>query len=384
MLSSMNYTELTKLAEKDDCIQYELFFGPNFPGMHGNFGYVLDVAGSTILKVRPNPGLLHRGFEKLMEQKLWTQNLALIPRICVPDPDPNEVAYCTAVEKIMDIKVPDRAHFLRTITLEMSRLTSFLMGMGALAGMTGLYTFMYRSTDDRDELLNLFEWLTGARIYHIYNTIGGVRRDLPQGWVEQLRKTLDLLESNLPEWDNLCFENPVIQKRLEGIAPITQEEGMHYGITGPALRATGYKADIRLDDPYAAYTWLEYDIPEGLNKGDALSRAVQIRLEYEASIRLIRQALDKLPKGDVKVDIGNPLKLVVPKGDAYSRVESSKGEFGYHVFSQGGLKPYRVSVRGPSLPGGLALCHKHLPGMLIDDVAIWMASFAICPPDFDR
>ncbi len=381
--TAYNYVQLEELSRNDEYIQYELFFGPNFPGMHGNFGYILDVAGSTIVRVRPNPGLLHRGFEKLMEQKSWIQNISLIPRICVPDPDPNEAAYCQAVEKILGFEIPPRAKYIRTITLEMSRLGSYLMGMGALGAMMGVYTAMFRMVNDRDLLLDLFEWLTGARIYHIYNLPGGVRRDLPEGWTEKLLGVLDTLEENLSEWDRLVFENPVVQKRLSGIGPLTADEAVKYGITGPNLRATGFAADVRLDDPYAAYPELDVPLIPG-SGGDALARAVQIRVEFEANIGLLRQAVKKLPGGAFKLDIGNPLKFRVPEGDAYSRVESSKGEYGYHVFSDGGLKPYRVSVRGPSLPGGLALCHKHLPGMLIDDVAIWMASLAICPPDFDR
>lgn len=377
------FVELEELSRNDECIQYELFFGPNFPGMHGNFGYVLDVAGSTILRVRPNPGLLHRGFEKLMERKLWFQNLSLIPRICVPDPDPNEVAYCTAVEKIMDLDIPLRAKYIRSITLEMSRAGSLLMGMGTVGGMIGLYTVMYRMINDRDYLLDLFEWLTGARVYHIYNVPGGVRRDLPEGWTDKLLKTVDLLESHLPEWDRLLYENPVVHRRLTGVGPLTAEEAVGYGITGPALRATGFEADIRVDDPYAAYPELDVEVPVTAG-GDALARAVQVRKEYEATLSLIRQAAAKLPKGEHKVKLGNPLKFTVPEGDAYARVESSKGEFGYHVVSDGGLKPYRVSVRGPSLPAGLSVCHKHLPGMKIDDVALWMASLSVCPPDFDR
>jgi len=265
----------------------------------------------------------------------------------------------------------------------MSRMTSLLMGMGALGAMMGLYTVMYRMMDDREGLLSLFEWLTGARIYHIYNVPGGVRRDIPDGWTEKLEEVLKQLESNIIEWDRLMFENPVVRKRLSGIGPLTQEQAVNWGIGGPSLRATGFKADTRKDDPYAAYPYLDFDIP-ALGGGDALARAVQVREEYILAISLIRQALKKLPGGPFKLDTGNPLKFVVPKGDAYNRVESSKGEYAYHVVSDGGLKPYRVSVRGPSLPGGLALCHEHLPGMLIDDVAIWMASLAICPPDFDR
>jgi len=237
---------------------------------------------------------------------------------------------------------------------------------------------------DRDTLLDLFEWLTGARIYHIYNMPGGVRRDIPEGWTERLLQTLDALESNIPEWDRLVFENPIVIKRLTGIGPLSADEAVGMGIVGPNLRATGFKADVRIDDPYAAYPYLEIERPDAGGGGDALARAVQIRLEYEATIRLIRQAVRQLPGGDYRLKLGNPLRMIVPKGDAYARVESSKGEFGYYVVSDGGVKPYRVSVRGPSLPAGLYLCNKHLPGMLIDDVAIWMASLAVCPPDFDK
>jgi NADH-quinone oxidoreductase subunit D len=262
-------------------------------------------------------------------------------------------------------------------------MTSFLMGMGALGAMMGLYSVMYRMLTDRDHLLDLFEWLTGHRIYHMYNLPGGVRRDLPEGFKHKLEQLLEELEFNLKEWDSLLFENPVVHRRLKGIGTLTPDQAVQFGLVGPNLRATGFTADVRKDDPYAAYPYLDFDVitTEG---GDALSRAVQIRKEYEMTIGLIRQILKKLPGGETKVFFGNPLKFRVPPGDTYARVESSKGEYGYYVVSDGGIRPYRVSVRGPSLPAGLVLCHEHLPGMRIDDIAIWMASLGVCPPDIDR
>lgn len=377
------YTTLEKISENDDHILYDLFFGPNHPGMHGNFGYVLDMVGTEILKVRPNAGQLHRGFEKAMENKLWAQNISLIPRVCVPDPDPNEVAYCQAVEAIMGVDVPMRAKYIRSIVLEMSRLGSFLMGMGGVAGALGHYTTMYLMMIDRDLILDLFEALTGARVYHIYNIPGGVRRDIPEGWTDKLLALCDRLDQKLPEWDRLLYENPVVQDRLKGLGYISAEEAMASGITGPSLRACGVAADVRIDTPYAAYGEIEVGINLS-GGGDALARAVQVRLDFEEAVRIIRRLVAALPGGDFKLDVGNLAKLRVPAGDAYSKVESSKGEFGYYVVSNGGLKPYRVSVRGPSMPAGMYLCHKHLRGMKIDDVAVWMASFAICPPDIDR
>ncbi len=377
------YTTLEKLRESGEMAEYDLFFGPNHPGMHGNFGYVLTMVGTQIVRVRPNAGMLHRGFEKAMEQKGWMANVALIPRVCVPDPDPNEVAYCQAVEKLLGCEVPARGRFLRSITLELSRLGSLYMGMGGLAGALGHYSTMYLMMIERDLILDRFEALTGARVYHIYNVPGGVRNDAPEGWFESVSKLLDHIESKMPEYDRLLYENHVVWDRLSGLAPITAEEAMATGITGPSLRATGVKADIRVDAPYAAYPDIEVRIPVS-GGGDALARAVQVRLDFEESVRQLRQLLATVPGGPVHADLGNLAKLKVPAGDAYSKVESSKGEFGYYVVSDGGEKPYRVSVRGPSMPAGLTLCHKHLPGMKIDDVAAWMMSFAICPPDIDR
>lgn len=377
------YTTLEKLREAGEYAEYDLFFGPNHPGMHGNFGYVLTMVGTEIVKVRPNAGMLHRGFEKAMENKPWAANLSLIPRVCVPDPDPNEVAYCQAVEKLLGCEVPMRARFLRSITLELSRLGSLYMGMGGLAGALGHYSTMYLMMIERDLILDRFEALTGARVYHIYNIPGGVRNDAPEGWLESVSRLLDHIEAQMPEYDRLLYENPVVWKRLEGLAPISAQEAMESGITGPALRACGVKADIRVDAPYAAYDQVQVDIFTS-GGGDALARAVQVRLDFAESVRILRRLIAAIPEGPVHAELGNLAKLRVPAGDAYSKVESSKGEFGYYVVSDGGEKPYRVSVRGPSLPAGLYLCHKHLPGMKIDDVAAWMMSFAICPPDIDR
>jgi NADH-quinone oxidoreductase subunit D len=377
------YTTLTKRAEKDDREVYDLFFGPNHPGMHGNFGYVLEMEGTQIVKVRPNAGMLHRGFEKSMENKRWVQNLSLIPRVCVPDPDPNEVAYCQAVEAIMGVEVPRRARYIRSVVLELSRLGSFLMGMGGVGGALGHYSIMYLMMESRDRILDLFEELTGGRVYHIYNIPGGVRRDIPPGWKQKVLDLVDHLEKRIPEYDRLLYENPVVHTRLQGLAPLSEEEALTSGIVGPNLRASGVKADVRVDAPYAAYDEVEVNI-ECSGGGDALARAVQVRMDYLEAIRIIRRLLAKIPDGSFKLDLGNLMKLKVPAGDAYSKVESSKGEFGYYVVSNGGMKPYRVAVRGPSLPAGLYLCHKHLPGMKIDDVAVWMATLAICPPDIDR
>ncbi|MEO0237711.1 MAG: NADH-quinone oxidoreductase subunit D [candidate division WOR-3 bacterium] len=374
---------LTYLGKDQQYEKYELFFGPNHPGMHGNFSYILTVEGHTIKKVDPDPGLLHRGFEKLAERRKWMQNIALIPRICVPEPDINEVIYSIAVEKLMGVEVPLRAQYIRTIILEMARIGSFLFGFGGIGGATGLYTASYWSFSDRDYLLDLFEWLTGARVYHMFIIPGGVRRDLPSGWTDKLSETVDYLQKRLYEYDRLIYNNPLIVKRLTGIGKLTKEEAIEYGITGPNLRATGVKYDTRKMVPYAAYDRIDFEIPIQ-TEGDGLARAIQKREEFQLSLDIIKKAIKDLPDGPVRAKMPNPLKFKVPKGEVYVKIESSRGEHAYYIVSDGSDKPYRMAVRGGSYTAGLVLAQKILVGMRIEDVALWMATMDICPPDFDR
>ncbi len=375
---------LFEMGMEDQYKKYELFFGPNHPGMNGNFSYIITVEGHTIVKVEPDPGQLHRGFEKLVEQRLWMQNIALIPRICVPEPEINEIGYSMAIERLMGVEVPTRGKFLRTITAEMARLGAFLLGFGGIGGSTGLYTAPNWSIGDRDYLLDLFEWITGARVYHMFNIPGGVRRDVSQEWIDKLLKTVDYLESRLPEYDRLIYNNPVIVHRLKGLAKIEKEDAIKYSITGPNLRACGIPYDVRKAYPYAAYPYLDFEVITQ-SEGDGLARAVQRREEFELSIKLIRQAVKLMPKkGPVRAEMPNPLKWRVPKGEVYTKVESARGEHGFYIVSDGGQKPYRMAVRGGSYTAGLIYAKKALVGMRIEDVALWMATMDVCAPDFDR
>ncbi len=377
--------ELRPLKESSDnkYKTYELFIGPNHPGIEGNFSYVLKLEGHHVVEAIPDPGLLHRGFEKLMERRLWTQNLALIPRICVPEPDVNESIYCLAVEKMAGIEVPKRAQYIRTIVLEMARIGSFLFGFAGLGGSTGLYTAMQWAFGDRDYLLDLFEWLTGGRVYHIYQYPGGVKNDLPEGWLDKLSEFLDYLESKLPEYDRLMFQNPIIHKRTVGMGIMSQEDAIENGITGPNLRATGVKYDLRRAQPYLVYDELDFDVPT-TGEGDAYARAMQRRLEMHESIKILRQCIRQMPEGQFRVKVPNPFQFRVPAGTYYSKVETSKGEFGYYIVSNGDIKPYRVYVRGPSYSIGLFYAKKAMAGMRIEDIPVWIHTTDMCPPDFDR
>ncbi|MDQ7795757.1 MAG: NADH-quinone oxidoreductase subunit D [Spirochaetia bacterium] len=360
-----------------------MFIGPNHPGIEGNFALKLTLEGDTIVQARTDAGYLHRGFEKLMEQRLYMQNIAIVPRICVPDPDPNEENYARAIEAIAHIEVPRRAQFIRVMMLELSRIASHLFAFGGFAGTLGLYTMPNWSISDRDRILELFEALTGARIYHIYIIPGGVRRDLPEGFAQRVKDTLFYIESKLPEYDNLLFENSIIRKRSRGIGVIPPEKAMEWGVTGPNLRAAGFAHDVRIDDPYEVYNELEFDIPIA-HESDALARMLVRRKEVEESIRIIRQVLDKMPSGPVWNKQPNPLKWKVPAGDAYVRTESSKGEYAYYMVSNGDVRPYRVHVRGASVTHGVHVLEKLLIGTRIEDASQVMFSLDACPPEVDR
>ncbi len=365
--------------------EYELYFGPNHPGIEGNYALKCRLSGDEVQHLEADGGYLHRGFEKIMEERLWLQNVALVPRICVPDPVPMEETYAHAVEMLGGLEVPVRAQWIRTMVLEMSRLTAHLFYFGGHAATIGMYTNMFWGVSDRDLILDLFEELTGARIYHMYITPGGVRRDLPEGFLDRLAKVLDYIETRLPEFDDLFFSNPVMVNRATGTGRLTQEQALAWGVTGPNLRACGLPFDLRRDDPYLVYPELEFDIPteEG---GDALARTLVRRAEVIQSIRILRQVIARLPgiAGPIRCPLPNPLAWNVPAGTAYARTESSKGELAFFVVSVGGPKPWRVHVRGPSQMHGVHVLERLGRGARLEDIAQIMFTLDACPPEIDR
>ena len=363
--------------------EYNLFIGPNHPGIEGNFALKLTLEGDTIVKARTEAGFLHRGFEKLMEERLFIQNIAIVCRICVPDPDPNEVNYARAIEALANIEVPRRAQFIRVLVLELSRLASHLFTFGGHAGTIGLYTMPNWTVSDRDRIMDLFEELTGGRVYHIYNMPGGVRRDFPAGFASRVRDVLDYIESRLPDYDNLFFNNRILRKRAVGIGVLPRDRALEWGATGPNLRAAGFAHDVRKDDPYEVYSELEFEVPT-LTDSDAYSRLMIRRMEVVQTIGIIRQLLDKIPEGPVWNKQPNPLKWKVPAGDVYVRSESSKGEYAYYMVSDGGVRPYRVHVRGASVTHGVHILENMLVGTRIEDASQLMFSLDACPPEVDR
>jgi NADH-quinone oxidoreductase subunit D len=296
-----------------------------------------------------------------------------------------EVCYSMAVEQIAGIEVPERAQWIRVMQLELSRIAAHLFTFGGHAATTGMYSPMFWGVADRDLILDLFEEFTGGRIYSIYNLPGGVRRELPEGFLQRVTDTLDYIESRLPDYDDLFFKNRVFIKRAKGVGVTEQAMALEYGVTGPNLRAAGLPFDVRRDDPYLVYEQLEFEVPTE-EAGDAWARTLVRRSELIESIRIVRQVVAALPDigGPLRTPIPNPLAWRVPAGESYARVESSKGELAYYVVSDGSEKPWRVHVRGPSSMHAVQVLEELVKGGRIEDVAQTMFSLDACPPEVDR
>jgi len=363
--------------------ELELYFGPQHLGMVGNFSITLKVEGDRILEAAANPGYLHRGFEKLMEYRTWIQNFPMVCRINVVEPDSMEMIYAMAVEKLASIEVPERAHYIRSIYLELARVGSHLFGLWAYANMLGFDTVAQWAMYHRDLILDLFEELTGGRVYHIYIWPGGVRRDFPSGFKDKIVNTLHSIGGCVPDYDATFFNNHLFYERAKRIGRITQEQAKEWGATGQTLRATGMKFDIRKVEPYAAYDKVDWDVPIR-EDGDAYSRVWVIRDEMIESVHMIFKLLDAMPKGPVYNRIPNPFKWKIPKGEVYVRCESSRGELGLYLVSDGEDKPYRVHFRTPSYPNGLIILEKLLENASIADVGNIMISLYVVAPEIDR
>ena len=363
--------------------ELELYFGPQHLGMVGNFSITLKVEGDRILKAEANPGYLHRGFEKLMELRSWIQNFPLVCRMNVVEPDSMEMTYAMGVEKLAGIEVPERAHYIRSVYLELARVGSHLFGLWAYANMLGFDTVAQWAMYHRDLVLDLFEELTGGRVYHIYIWPGGVRRDFPKGFEGRIVETLHAIGGCVPDYNNTFFHNRLFVGRARNIGTVTRDDAMKMGGTGQVLRATGMKYDIRKVEPYAAYDKVPWEVPTR-EEGDAYSRIMVIRDEMIESVHMIFKLLEAIPRGEVYNRIPNPFKWTIAEGEAYVRCESSRGELGLYIVSDGKERPYRVNFRTPSYPHGLTVLEKTLENASVADVGNIMISLYVVAPEIDR
>lgn len=362
----------------------KIWQGPQHPGVTGNMSLELYISGSEVVQCKTHVGYLHRGFEKLMERRRFIQNFPLVCRICVPEPDTNEFLYASAIEELAGIEVPERALWLRTLNLELSRLASFLMWIGGQAGAFGLGTVGQWTMAHRDFILDLFEELTGGRVYHMYMLPGGVRADLPHGFDKRLLHVIGDAEKLLYEIEKVVFHNAVFKKRARGLGVISQDMVDTYGVVGPNARAAGFARDVRKDSPYAKYSELDFDIITGTGS-DAWERARLRYLEMHQSIALIRQIMERMPgTGPFYNRPPNVLHWEIPPGQTYVKAESSRGEYGYYVVTDGSMFPRRVCVRGPSYAHAVTLLEELIVSVDIADIAGLMVSLHTCPPEIER
>jgi NADH-quinone oxidoreductase subunit D len=396
----------TCLGEKFSEKKMVLNVGPSHPSTHGVLRLIIELDGETITKCEPVIGYLHRGFEKIAENMTFNQFLPYTDRLDYLAPLANNVAYALAVEKLAHLQVPPRCKAIRVMCCELARISSHLLGIGVYGMDAGALTvFMYTLTE-REKLYSLFEELTGARFTTSYTRIGGVSRDLPEGWLKKVLSFCEQLFPVLDQIESLLTRNKIFYDRTINIAIISQEKAISYGLTGPNLRASGVSHDLRKDNPYSGYEQYEFDVPVG-SKGDCYDRYLVRMEEIRQSIRIVRQVAKKMPVGlwynkearkifpPSKEKILSSMEELIqnfmlvtqgtrmPAGEVYFEAENPKGALGFYIVSKGGGVPYRLKIRSPSFCN-LSILGELLEGCMVADIPIILGSFDFVLGECDR
>ena len=362
-------------------VEMLLNMGPQHPSTHGVFRMVLWVDGEKIVDLEPHIGYLHRGSEKLCEGEQYNQVITLFDRMDYIANFNNEMAYCMAVEKLMGLEVPERAEYARVILCELNRIAShllFVATMGLDAGAMTPSMFCFRG---RERIQALFEAVSGARMMHNYFRIGGLKEDLPENFKQLVNDLLPLINGDIEESDKLLTFNEIFLARLKDVGVMSAEDAIDFGFTGPCLRASGVNYDLRKVQPYSVYDRFDFDVPLGLD-GDSWDRHyVRVQEMYE-SMRIIKQALEQIPEGNVASSLGRKL-VRPPKGEVFMRTENPRGDFGVYLVSDGTDKPYRVKIRPPSFCNLSAIKHL-LKGIWVADSVVVLGSLDIVLGEVDR
>ena len=355
--------------------------GPQHPSTHGVFRMRLTLDGEVIMNIEPVLGYLHRGIEKLAEGRTYTQNIPFTDRLDYLASMTSNQAYVIAVEKLAGISVPERAEYLRVIMAELQRIVSHTIGVGAFLNDCGAFMtpllYMFR---EREKILDLFEMVCGQRLTYNYMRIGGVSHDIPEEFLPALKKFVDRMPSFIDEYDQLLAENEILLARAKGVGILPKELAINTSTSGPVLRGSGIKWDIRKADPYSIYERFDFDIPTG-EVGDCYDRYWVKIQEMRQSVRIIRQAMEQLPGGEVMAKV--PRTLRPPAGEAYGHIEAPKGELGFYLVSDNSTNPYRFHVRAPTLINLTAL-RDMMIGWKVADAIIIFGSIDICLAEVDR
>jgi NADH-quinone oxidoreductase subunit D len=395
------------LTQKDKIVEktITLNMGPQHPATHGVLRVTLELDGETIVRATPVIGYLHTGIEKTMESKTYSQVIPLTDRMDYVANLSNNLGYCLAVEKLLDIEAPPKAQYLRVLLTELTRIASHLMWVGTHAHDIGVATMFIYAFREREMLLDIFELISGQRMMTSYFRIGGVAKDIPDGFEQEVRKILKIFPKKIDEYETLLTDNRLWLQRTVGIGKISAEEAIDCGLSGPIVRGSGLKWDLRKSNPYSSYDKFDFEVPTGKN-GDIYDRFLVRVQEIRQSLGIVEQALDGLPEGDFiarvpgvtlppKDEVLTSMEALIfhfktvvegfcpPRGEVYHSIESPKGELGFYIVSDGTAKPYRVKVRPPCFVN-LSALNRLVEGRMVADMVAVIGSIDIVLGEIDR
>ena len=382
-----------------------LNMGPQHPSTHGVLRLVLEIDGEIIVRLYPEIGYLHTGIEKTCEAKFYQQVVPLTDRIDYLSPMANNLCYCLAVEKLLDLEIPKKAQWIRVLLSELTRLNSHLVWLGTHAMDIGALTVFLYTFREREDILRIFEAVAGQRMMTSYFRVGGLAMEPPLDLFERVQSFIRTFPEKIDEYSNLLTGNPIFINRLKGVGYLSAEDAIALGVTGPPMRASGVDLDLRRDMPYSGYEKFQFKVPISTD-GDCWARYVVRLDEMRESVKIIQQALDGMPEGPIKADapkivlpdrekmktqmeaLIHHFKIVtegfaVPAGEVYQGIESPRGQMGYYVVSDGTAKPYRVHMRNPSFATLQAL-ETMCKGRMLADVVAVVGSIDIVLGEIDR
>src|SRR5215510_10833522 len=386
-----------------------LNMGPQHPSTHGVLRVVLELDGETVIKAKPIIGYLHTGMEKQAEYKTYTQSIPQTDRMDYLAPMSNNLGLCLAAEKLLDIAAPERAQAIRVLLCELTRISAHCVWLGTHALDIGAMTVFFYCFREREKVLSIYDMVCGARMTASYFRVGGLAMDIPAGFLDKCENFVDEMPAHADEYETLLSKNPIWLARLQGVAPLTAAQALALGATGPTLRGSGVRWDLRKDQPYCDYDRYEFDVPTGTN-GDAYDRYLVRVAEIRQATRIAKQAIQKIramgekgeyrlrdykyvlpPKEEVKTSMEGLIhhfKVVAhgffpPVGEADGAIEAPKGELGFYFVSDGTPRPWRMKVRSPSFVN-LQTLATMVEGRLVADVITAIGSLDIVLGDIDR
>jgi len=382
-----------------------LSMGPQHPSTHGVLRLVLELDGETVVRSIYDIGYLHTGFEKSFETKTYSQCITLTDRMDYLAPLSNNLGFCLSVEKLLDLEIPPKAQWVRVLLTELTRIQSHLVWLGTHAIDLGAMTVLLYCFREREEVLKIFEMVSGQRMMTSYFRIGGLALEPPLGWLKRVKAFIDMFPPRIDEYEGLLTRNPIWLRRTQGVGVISGRDAVAIGLSGPSLRGSGVKWDLRKNLPYSSYDKFEFDVPTRA-EGDVYARYMVRVAEMRESMKIVRQAMEGMPEGPIKANAPHIVmpdresmknsiegliyhfKIVTegfhpPVGEAYQAIESPRGDLGFYVVSDGSPRPFRCHLRAPSFANLQAL-PKMIEGRLIADVVACIGSIDIVLGEIDR